>query len=146
MASSVYQRDRGGSMQVNMTPMIDIVFLLIVFFMVVSRIASEEVAKDVRLPAPDTSVAHSATPSDRVVLNLLYAGAGRVPAYRIGAVSVDSLDGVRQMLIASKRTTPDLRAILRADRRIDYQFVREAIRQIAKVNIEVIHLAAEQDS
>ena len=37
-------------LQVNMTPMIDVVFLLIVFFMLVSRIASEEVAQGVDLP------------------------------------------------------------------------------------------------
>ena len=146
MAGSVYQRDRNTSGQVNMTSMIDIVFLLIVFFMLVSRIASEETAKAVSLPEPDHSVANSEMPQDRVVLNLLYAGANRPPIYRVGSVSVGSLEDVRRMLTASKANSPKLRAVLRADRRIDYRFVREAIRQVSLADIEIIHLAAEQSS
>jgi biopolymer transport protein ExbD len=144
MAGTVYQRDRSASIQVNMAPMIDIVFLLIVFFMLVSRIASEETAKDVSLPEPDSSVAHSEMPAERVVLNLLYAGPHRSPIYRVGAVPVGNLEEVRRMLTASKDNSPKLRAVLRADRRIDYRFVRETIRQVSLADIEIIHLAAEQ--
>ena len=129
-----------------MASMIDIVFLLIVFFMLVSRIASEETAKGVDLPGPDASVANSGMPSERVVLNLLYAGPGRPPIYRIGSVPVGNLEEVRRMLTASKDNSPELHAVLRADRRIDYRFVRETIRQIALADIEIIHLAVGQDS
>ena len=146
MASSVYHRDRGASVQVNMASMIDIVFLLIVFFMLVSRIASEETAKDVSLPEPDSSLAQSEMPQDRVVLNLLYAGPSRPPIYRVGPVPVENLNQVRRMLTASKDNSPKLRAVLRADRRIDYRFVRETIRQVSLADIEIIHLAAEQSS
>ncbi len=54
----------------NMTPMIDVVFLLIVFFMLVSTFASAENVR-MDLPQPDKSQAVNVKLSDRVVINCL---------------------------------------------------------------------------
>jgi biopolymer transport protein ExbD len=47
----------GGSMDINMTPMIDCTFQLIIFFILTAQIASEEVAK-VAVPEPHHSMAY----------------------------------------------------------------------------------------
>ena len=53
----------------NMAPLIDVVFLLIIFFTLVSTFASAENVR-MELPAPDKSRAELAKIVDRVVLNL----------------------------------------------------------------------------
>jgi len=132
--------------QANMTPMIDVVFLLIVFFMLVSRIASEEVAQEVDLPEIYDSQAKDELPPQRVLVNLLWVGENREPEYRLGAMTVRSLNGLEARLKASKRSAPDLHAVIRSDRKISYIFVRKVLECVANAQIEVMHLALVKES
>jgi biopolymer transport protein ExbD len=51
-ASAVYRRrGSGGEVSINVTPMIDVVFQLIIFFILASQFASKEIAK-LSLPTP----------------------------------------------------------------------------------------------
>ena len=43
-----------GGVHFNMTPMIDVVFLLIIFFLVSSHLAKQEVHLELPLPAADS--------------------------------------------------------------------------------------------
>jgi biopolymer transport protein ExbD len=129
----------------NLTPMIDVVFLLICFFMLVSQFASaENVAMD--LPQPDISQAVKVKLTDRVVIN----GVLTTPwspqtsgvAWSIGPLRVASLSALSNRLAAAKAANPNLRVVLRADRRIPYRSVREVMNVIAENRIEVMYLVA----
>ncbi|MEM1354100.1 MAG: biopolymer transporter ExbD [Planctomycetota bacterium] len=65
--------------QMNITPLIDVVFLLIVFFMLVSKIVTEEVP-ELQLPDPDTTQAFRDQTENRIIVNIvpLEPIAGRV--------------------------------------------------------------------
>jgi biopolymer transport protein ExbD len=129
----------------NMTPMIDVVFLLIVFFMLVSTFASaENVAMD--LPQPDKSRAVNVKLTDRVVINCVLTNPAS-PAtsgvvYSIGPLRVASLEGLSDRLAAAKAATPALQVVLRADRRLPYRAVREVMQTIAANQIEVMNIVA----
>jgi len=56
-------------LQLNMTPMIDIVFLLIIFFMTVAEFARLE-TESVHLPVADQAKIEDTTPVGRLLINL----------------------------------------------------------------------------
>lgn len=60
---------RSGEVGFNMTPMIDVVFLLIIFFLVSSHLAKQEAQMDLPLPVADTGE-ESTDQSRRLTLNV----------------------------------------------------------------------------
>ena len=56
--------------QMNITPLIDVVFLLIVFFMLVSKIVTEEVP-ELQLPAPNETQAYREQSENRIIVNIV---------------------------------------------------------------------------
>lgn len=143
---AIVRRRAPHSVQVNMTPMIDVVFLLIVFFMLVSRIASEEVAQEVDLPEVVSVEAEDELPPQRIVVNLLWVGQNRAPEYRLGAMTVRSVDALEAAFRASKKETPNVHAVIRCDRRINYRYIRQVMQRVAKAEIEVMHMAVVEGS
>jgi len=129
----------------NMTPMIDVVFLLIVFFMLVSTFASaEHVPMD--LPQPDKSQAANVKLTDRVVINCVLTNPAS-PAtsgviYSVGPIRVASAEALAERLAAAKAATPSLQVVLRADRRLPYHAVRNVMQIIAANRIEIMNIVA----
>lgn len=118
----------------NMTPMIDIVFLLIVFFVLISRISEVELIP-MDLPEPRNPAA--STPSDqaRAVVNLPGSKDGALQELRLNAESWSATpngmlsfsNSLAQLLIQN----PDLEVTLRADRRLPYTTVQEVMNGIS---------------
>ena len=67
----------------NLTPMIDVVFLLIVFFVLVSQIVEVENA-DLDLPRPQDPASVGPGEQARIVINVLPGSGGDVSGYRVG--------------------------------------------------------------
>ena len=100
------------------------------------------------LPAhPSQGVLGANELPERVVLNCQYAGAdtaGRVKVrYLLGSIAVDNAKELQSRLVAVKQERPDVQVILRADRRISYESVRDAMQAIALARIEDMNIAAE---
>jgi len=134
------------SIQVNMTSMVDIVFLLIIFFVLVSQFISAENIT-VELPKPERSLAAAMEFPDRVVLNCQFVGGGPglegVVRYQLGPIPISDIAELRARLHAVKNQRPDVQVILRADRRVSYRHMREAMRAIAGAGIANMNIAAE---
>ncbi len=133
-------------MQVNMTSMVDIVFLLIIFFVLVSQFISADNIM-VELPDPDKSLAKAIELPERVVLNCQYAGtepSGKVNVrYLLGPISIENARELENRLRAVKEDRPEVQVVLRADRKISYDSVRAAMQAIARAGIENMNIAAE---
>ncbi len=61
-------RPRGATM--NMTPMIDIVFLLIVFFLVSSNLIQQDVSMELELPAAETAQPTPEAEAKKITVNI----------------------------------------------------------------------------
>ena len=133
-------------MQVNMTSMVDIVFLLIIFFVLVSQFISADNIL-VELPDPERSLAKAVELPERVVLNCQYVDrgpGGRSRArYLLGPIKVEDVRELEVRLGAVKKDRPDVQVILRADRKISYDIVRDAMQAIANAGIGNMNIAAE---
>ncbi len=118
----------------NLTPMIDMVFLLIVFFVLVSRIVNSEAAK-MDLPQPRNAETYTLADENRVVINILPGVAGGIDGYRMaGRDYADSPAGLQAMsaeLTNLYRANAAISVNLRADRRTHYEHVEEVMQMIA---------------
>lgn len=135
---------RRRSLIFNMAPMIDVVFLLLIFFAVVTRFASiENVQMD--LPSPENSQAQDAQLKDRVVINCRPLDAFRPESgvlYSAGANPPESLERISARLAAAKRAVSDLVVVVRADRRLPFLAVRSVMQVVADNGIERMNLVA----
>ena len=118
---------------VPLTSLIDVVFLLLVYFLLTSNFVTQE-AFDIRLPQVDTE-----TPSAE---QLVVITVDRQGNFSIGNIRVDErllAQQVRRALVAADR--PDV--VIRADRDVRYDRVIRAM-DIAKENgADRLHLAIE---
>jgi biopolymer transport protein ExbD len=120
-----------AEVEANLTPLIDVSFLLIVFFALVSGInGREQATMDLARLAPGAA----AKPGDeaRWVLNVLPTKDGGCAGYGLnGAVLEATPDGVARLaeaLAEGYRANPRLAVNLRADRTTRYEFVEPAMR------------------
>lgn len=118
----------------NLTPMIDVTFLLVIFFILVSRITSVEQVP-LELPDPTEPVSQPPSESPRLVLNLVGDGRGEVGVVfdqNEYPLSPSGRTALVDAMTARLVTIPELQVNLRADRRIPYRHVDAIMEEIAK--------------
>ena len=129
----------------NATPMIDVIFLLTIFFMLVSRFSSVEQIP-MELPKPEDSQAKVTRIPERVVINCRLSDvsdpAGRLARYSIGPNLPEPLSVIADRLAAMKRQSPSVKVVLRADRRLHYAEVRAVMQVVAQEGIEMLNFVA----
>ena len=139
-----YRRDRTASGRINMTPLIDVTFLLLTFFMLASHFASAE-KTDIDLPRPDDSQAVDRRLQEKIIINVLYRGERADPELRLGPMRVDSITTLDDRLGELARQNPRAQVILRADRRLPYGVVRQVMEIVAARKLTRLQVVAELD-
>jgi len=119
-----------GSQQIfDLTPMIDCVFQLLIFFLVVAKFAEEERAIELALPEAGAAQPLVERPQEMLVS---IDEAGR---YFVGGKHV-ALDELRRILKAAAVNNPARQSVvLRADRRCVWQFVVAALNACQEAKI-----------
>ena len=142
-----------------MTPLIDVTFLLIVFFMLVNNIVASEAAPLVP-PTLDNSIARGLGEQERVVVSIVpvaFAPADRSPDplnhpgtpdhVRVGAqrFSLDTRDLSRltELLQARLAEQPETSVLLRADAAAYYESVQPVLSAVTAAGIGRVHLVAQ---
>ena len=125
------RRFPAASIEANLTPMIDVSFLLIVFFVLVSRISSSE-----QVPMELASVRAGAAvrPEEeaRIIVSVVPGEAGSATGYACGGViapaTPDGIATLAESLAEAYRRNPRLAVRLRADRATHFSWVEPAMR------------------
>jgi len=120
----------------NLTPMIDIVFLLIIFFMVGTHFTKPEQRNDVQLPTTSEIQPLTALP-DEIVITVL--DRDRV-VVRDEAISLAQLE---QNLRVAKANYVDQAVVLRGSGPDPYQHVMDVLAVCSRVKIRRISLASQ---
>ena len=134
------------SEHVNVTPLIDVVMCLIIFFLLVGHIAKKAEVKGVRIP----STKHGKDlvgKSGQLIINLvprppLVVGQQRSPKVIIWGerVSYDLLPGkLRQYVNEYKHSHTVVKLVIRADKSIQYKYIAPVLIDCASVGISSIH-------
>ncbi len=121
--------------QFEMAPMIDMVFLLLVFFMIASRMS---VMQNIELEIPTAS--NAVVPKERpqrFVINITEAGIVHAGPIEMGSTdSADALTGLRDMVKERKEEFAELKVYLRADQMTDHVHVRRVMGVMAEMGID----------
>lgn len=120
-----------------MTPMIDMVFLLLVFFMTVSTLAQADHRFELDLPESVSSEV-PVDLADRGTISL--DAEGRI---YLGA-EVHSLRLMQSTIEGALRDRPDLRIHVRADRATPYRAIKKVLRACADVGAHEVIYATYQ--
>jgi biopolymer transport protein ExbD len=134
MPLKLHQEEPAG---INLTSMIDVLFLLLIFFMVGTRFSENEGSIEVNLP----KVANGGA--------MLNAPAGKVVALRADkAILIDNqvvtLLQLEQMLKNEQRNYPDIRVSVKADGECSVQSFSEVLGAIQRAGISNPHVLHAQ--
>lgn len=165
-ASQVYtKRHAGEGFSFNLTPMIDVTFQLIIFFILAGQIASSELAQ-LLLPDLHKSMAmdEEKWKVNRIVINVVSQAptekreassvnaflAAQAKVYRVGGIEVDVRDYARlvQVLDRQKRekqgdtSDDEFYVEIRSDYRVSYAQVEPVMMAAAAVGFKKMNITA----
>ena len=136
--------------EVDFTPMIDVVFNLIIFFMVATELKKVDVDQRVRLARAEnarTGVEATASP---LVINVVPGGAGRDARLMIGGREIGWDEFVRLMEVETRLAgltregLSPLRVLIRPDEDAPFAGVQRVMNECARRKIVQVSIAAEK--
>ena len=111
--------------QMNVTPLIDVLLVLIIVFMVVQSMVREQGLKtDIPQPAHDAQT--TPPPEGTIVLQVVWAGKDKQPSLRINQQDVNWEDLKPQLSNIYKQRAEKV-AFLKGDDDIDFEYVAKVI-------------------
>jgi len=155
MSSKVFHRGPIKP-QMNITPLIDVVFLLIIFFMLVNNIITEQ-SVEMIVPQLDGPTTRELDDAGRLIVNiapakyfynerkddpLLFDGEARFIRVGLQTFDADDLEGVTEALAEAKDQNPDLEVVLRSDGALYYGIVQPVMAAITRAGIDKVNLVA----
>ncbi len=127
---NIPRRDPGRGVGFDMTPMIDVVFQLIIFFLVSSHLAKQEAQTKLPLPIATSGKEQIDDTSPRITINLHANG-----EVLLGAGVVNPTE-LRERLAAKRASVgPGLEVRIRSDRNVAYRVVAPILVACAKAGI-----------
>lgn len=123
----------------NMTPMIDVVFLLIIFFLVSSHLAQQETQLELDLPTARTGDEPVEANTQRVTINL--KGDGSV---LLGAGEATLSELASRLSYERERTNQPIEVRIRADQTIDFGQVKPVLVACAKAGVWDVSFAVTE--
>ena len=144
------RRYRPPRVQTNMTSMLDVVFLLIIFFILATNFAAKDVPP-LDTPDPVSSLAEESEKPHARVINLmpdpnrplavsevlLQGGKGSYP------MTTEGMAALTESLIQMKQRLPALEIDLRAEKSLPYESVRPVMSAISSAGIYRVNLVAQ---
>lgn len=121
----------------NLTPMIDMVFLLLIFFLVASRFEEEERALELNLPSASEAMPMTVRPRE-IILNI-----DRQGRYYLGQQPVE-VAALQEALASAVRSNPFSQSvIIRADEEVPYKYVATAVNLCLRAGVRDYRTATE---
>ena len=133
--------------QLNLTPMIDVILTLIIFFMVATKFSEEERAVDLKLPTAAQSGAPGAAAGTPRVINVQADG-----SILLGSTPI-ALEDLTKQLTAARQQSPKIQVLVRGDRMTPhgrmadvYGAVRQAGIPDLGIAVKIASTAAKSDA
>jgi len=144
-----YHRDERGRLDVKMTPMIDVIFLLLIFFVCTAgfQAAEELLPADLSLPGTLSSVEpldQELEDLEEIVVKVLWRDGG--VAWQINERDLHGLDEVRAVLQAAAEVKIDLPVILDADDAVPIGDAIDVWDVCRGIGLERVQFAASPDA
>jgi biopolymer transport protein ExbD len=129
--------DDGSDATLDLAPLIDVVFLLLIFFMVATSFAQEEQRLDLELPEAHSGQ-EAGQHNEELVLDVLQDGSVELNGARLAPQALND------ELSAIARNNPRRPVVVRADRGLDYGRVIAVLDQCRLVGLTNAGLATRE--
>jgi biopolymer transport protein ExbD len=137
-------REQRGSMEVKMTPMIDVIFLLLIFFVCTASFQAPEEVLPTNLSLPGTIADVQVDPQwkdlEELVVRILRSD-GRTH-WQVNQRDCGRLEEVRGVLVAASQVAGDLPVILNVDGDVPLEDVIDLYDLCREIGLERIQFAA----
>jgi biopolymer transport protein ExbD len=127
----IRQEGEREDLRLNMAPMIDMVFLLIIFFLTATTFTQREREQDVLLPTNTNPGSLSRNVENNLIVNVFRDGKVRV----FGEV-VDDRQLVALVRDRRERARQPLKVLVRADRRAAWEEVSDALAAVERGGVQ----------
>jgi len=131
----VPRRERQTGARFNITPLIDVVFLLVIFFLVATHFAHQEEVEAVELPQAE-SVGEAPDVPRRLTVTVLSDG-----ALYVKGRPVDSLEIEHLIAEDTKNRTADYEVRIRADQSVPYENIEPILLSCLRAGVTKIGFA-----
>ena len=128
-------------LQLNMAPMIDMIFLLIIFFLTATTFTEREREQDVLLPSNRNPGSLSRNMDNNIIINVMQDGAIFVLGEKISAEQLVGL--LRQRKTELEKKKVKLKVQIRPDKRVIYGGVAVALEAAERAGIVKPHLISK---
>ncbi|MBU0754246.1 MAG: biopolymer transporter ExbD [Planctomycetes bacterium] len=129
-------------MGMNMTPMIDVVFNLIIFFMIVTDLTQQEL-EELVLPKADMAMKDENPPEKRMIINITRPGHYVVKRNDRGLVD-DCMDKIRIHLSSMVEFFPreedgcsEQPVLIRADKHTEFKYIQKVLQICGEEGIKI---------
>ncbi len=131
----------------NMTPMIDVVFLLIIFFMLVSQFSNQVLTAGILLPEADQSVPDEQ--DRRMVVNVDRGGKFTLNGvtYPPEALSgrIEAYGQLRMTTLENGENISDMKVMIRGDKSTKYQYIQKVYGMLQNSRIWQVSFATHKE-
>ncbi|TWT67750.1 Biopolymer transport protein ExbD [Posidoniimonas polymericola] len=124
------------NLNLNLTPMIDVVFLLVIFFMVATKFSESE--RNIELELPQVAAAgDAAAPAKPRNITVTADGATLLDGVEV------TLGKLTSTLAEAVRTTSDVQVVINGDARTPFQAVAAALAACREARVEDLGITVE---
>ena len=133
-------KEAGEDIEMDMSPMIDMVFLLLIFFIVASQIIDEKP----KVLVPEAAAATKPTDDieNRLMISLSKA---EPPEYYFRNQKLEEFDELAIKIQQEFEANPDLRILIRSDAQTKYKVTEKVMKACAEIGaVDIIFAATEE--
>jgi biopolymer transport protein TolR len=141
LGSVTQEARRSLAAEMNVTPLIDVLLVLLIIFMVV--LPEHHRGEKTEIPRPNLEKLAD-PPDDTIVIQLHDVGAGKRPDLKINQQDV-AWDGLESRLQAIYQKRAEKIAFLKGDPEIDFEYVAEAVDITHRAGAERVGLMGEKN-
>jgi biopolymer transport protein ExbD/biopolymer transport protein TolR len=127
--------DRGVRSDINVTPLVDVVLVLLIIFMVITPLLQR--GKAVQLPSA-REISELGRGGDPILLSITPDGRTWLDKTE---VKLSALAGALEVELAARPGAP---LVVKGDRSLDYKTVRQVILEVSRTRVPGVSLAATQ--
>ncbi len=119
----------------QVAPMIDILLVLLVFFMSISSTEVLQSNRDIALPVAMDGKDAGKNPG-QIILNVTWVALNNIGGIEVDDVKFPTPDGIIPKLQKAASANPLVRVLIRADKSVRYEYLRNVMKSIAAAGIQ----------
>ena len=119
----------------QIAPMIDILLVLLVFFMSISSTEVLQSNHNIQLPVAADGKDASKNSPGQVIINIAWVPINNIGSIEISDITYPNADGIIAPIQKAVEANPLARVLIRADREVKWSFMKQVMRAVAHAGV-----------